>query len=133
MFLYREYIPFLPNQQSQPVGPVDPPLLESLAPEGWWTDRAADICKAADNITHILHELEMLNTPFATPFAGFCAFCAGTVHSYMAEFPKMNLNRSPDAAANAELNSQYLEKFKGLWKMGIGWVSDPCRTEFLPC
>ncbi|KAJ5032262.1 uncharacterized protein L3040_008870 [Drepanopeziza brunnea f. sp. 'multigermtubi'] len=131
LFLTREYIPFLPNQESEPEGPVDPPLLESTAPPGWWEDRAKDLFDAAASITSILRQMELLNTPFLTPFAGFCSFSAGTMNLYSAYFPRMDLNRNPDAFKNAGHNFEYLNKFKVIWKMGNGWSQTLKHTQNL--
>lgn len=122
LFLNREYIPFLPTVESEPKGPVDPPLLEGVAPEGWWENRAHDIFQAAAHITEILQELSNLDSDLLTPFAGFCAFSAGTMNLYIAKFPSMNLGRSVSAASMAESNIKFLNQLKELWKMGTGWV-----------
>ncbi|KAH7363825.1 putative fungal-specific transcription factor [Rhexocercosporidium sp. MPI-PUGE-AT-0058] len=131
LFLNREYIPFLPIQLSEPIGPIDPPLLEATAPPGWWHDRAKDLYDAAEYITAIHQQLELLNVPLFTPFAAFCTFCAGSMNGYATSFPHMNLNRSPNSAANEELNFLYLEKFRGIWKMGDGWIQTLKRVQNL--
>lgn len=118
----REYIPFIPTPESEPQGPVDPPLLEAIAPKDWWIDGAGNLFNAAACITNILQELEELNSELLTPFAGFCAFSAATMNLYAAAFPRMNLGRSLNAASLAKSNVKYLEKFRHIWKMGMGWV-----------
>ena len=122
MFLHREYIPFLPTSESEPRGPIDPPLLKELAPEGWWQKGSADLFQAAANITDILEELVTTDTPLMSPFAGFCAFSAATVNLYAAAFPCISRQQSSGAALAAQKNFAYLEKFRDLWKMGEGWV-----------
>ncbi|KAH7417555.1 putative fungal-specific transcription factor [Cadophora sp. MPI-SDFR-AT-0126] len=131
LFLNREYIPFLPIQISEPVGPIDPPLLEGTAPPGRWHDRAKDLFDAANYITLIHQQLELLNSPLYTPFAAFCSFCAGSMNGYVTSFPHMNLNRSLNSAANEELNFLYLGKFKSLWNMGDGWIQTLKRMKNL--
>ena len=74
LFLGREYIPFLPTPDSVPKGPVDPPLLEAMAPEGWWAERADQLFNAAGQITSLIEELEALGSPLVTPFTGFGVF-----------------------------------------------------------
>lgn len=123
LFLNREYIPFLPNTESEPQGPVDLPHLQAVAPDGWWKDRAQDLFQAAACITEMLHELSLLDSRMFTPFTGFCVFSAATMNIYIAAFPRMNLGRSHNAAALAEISVKYLDEFKGFWKMGNGWVS----------
>lgn len=126
LFLNREYVPFLPTPASEPQGPVDPPLLEGLAPPNWWSDRARDLFSAAACITEILQKLDDLDCELITPFAGFCAFSAATMNLYIAAFPRMNLGRSPSGEGMANMNIQYLEKFKLSWKMGDRWVRESC-------
>lgn len=123
LLLNREYIPFLPSPESEPQGPVDPPLLRAVAPEDWWEDRARDLFQAAVYITDMLRDLSDIDSSLLTPFTGFCVFSAATMNIYVASFPRMNLGRSQDAAALANINLQYLEKFKSSWKLGIRWVS----------
>ncbi|CZT42817.1 uncharacterized protein RSE6_02768 [Rhynchosporium secalis] len=131
LFLNREYIPFLPIQLPEPVGPIDPPLLEASAPPGWWHSRAKDLYNAAECITLIHQQLDELNAPLLTPFAAFCSFCAGSMNGYVTSFPQMNLNRSPKSAAHEELNFLHLEKFTALWKMGRGWAQTLKRVQTL--
>jgi hypothetical protein len=107
---------------SEPTGPIDPPHLEAPSPASWWPDRADDLFSAAKCITTILEELDEIDSALLTPFAGFCAFSAATMNLYVAAFPKMNLERSHDAAALVELNITYLDKFRRVWKIGNGWV-----------
>ncbi|TVY52771.1 putative transcriptional regulatory protein, partial [Lachnellula cervina] len=121
LFLNREYIPFLPSSTSKPQGPIDPPLLKATSPDNWWSERAADLFHAAKCITTILDELNEVDSPLITPFAGFCAFSAATMNLYVAAFPQMNLGRSKDATALAEHNIAYLDKFRQIWKIGAGW------------
>jgi hypothetical protein len=130
LFLHREYIPFLPTTESEPAGPVDPPLLEASAPNGWWQDGARELFDAAACITNILSELDDAGATLMTPFAGFCAFSAATMNLYVSRFPKLNLGRSSDATALAKTNKLYMLRFKSLWKMGEGWVcsQDRART-----
>ncbi|KAL2072805.1 hypothetical protein VTL71DRAFT_12148 [Oculimacula yallundae] len=131
LFLNREYIPFLPIQLSEPVGPIDPPLLQATAPPGWWRDRAKDLFNAAECITMIHQQLDLLNTPLLTPFPAFCSFCAGSMNGYVTSFPHMNLNRSPNSAAYEELDFLHLDKFTKLWKLGAGWVQTLKRVKNL--
>ncbi|EEA24966.1 hypothetical protein TMatcc_008068 [Talaromyces marneffei ATCC 18224] len=121
LFLCREYIPFLPTSNSRPCGPVDPPLLEELAPSGWWEDRANDLFSASSNITALLSELKREGAPLLTPFAGFCAFSAATMNIYVACFPQMNLGRSKGRESDLDVDLAYLDEFQERWPMGAGW------------
>ncbi|KAH8817122.1 putative fungal-specific transcription factor [Xylogone sp. PMI_703] len=121
LFLNREYIPFLPTAESEPRGPVDPPLLEASAPNSWWKDRAWDLFHAAETITDLLQELGELDRSLLTPFTGFCAFSAAAINVYVEAFPRMNLGRSIRASALVELNVAYFDKFCRSWKIGNGW------------
>ena len=121
LFLCREYIPFLPNSHSRPSGPVDPPLLEEQAPSEWWGDQANELFSASSNITAILSELRREGAPLFTPFAGFCAFSAATMNTYVASFPQMNLGRSEGRGADFDSDLRYLDEFRTRWSMGAGW------------
>ncbi|RDW57296.1 hypothetical protein BP5796_12746 [Coleophoma crateriformis] len=123
LFLNREYIPFLPTSESEPQGPVDPPLLQAASPDGRWAERANELFHAAACITNILEDLEELDRPLATPFAGFCAFSIATMNIYVAAFPRMNMGRSPNADISAELHLIYIDKFRHVWKIGNGLVN----------
>jgi len=123
LFLHREYIPFLPAAESEPRGPVDSPLLETVAPPGWWQKGSQELFEAVESITNILKELEDSDAALITPFAGFCAFSAAIMNLYVSKFPRMNLGESPEAAALARVNKSYLHRFKRLWRMGEAWVS----------
>jgi len=123
MFLRREYIPFLPTTESEPRGPIDPPLLEAVAPTGWWEANSKELFDAGECITNILQELEDCDAALITPFAGFCAFSASIQNFYVSKFPRMNLGRSTKAATLARKNKSYLYRFKDLWPIGEGWVS----------
>ncbi|KAF2808118.1 uncharacterized protein BDZ99DRAFT_73562 [Mytilinidion resinicola] len=122
LFLSREYIPFLPKPESIPVGPVDPPLLESAAPEGWWVERADQLFNSSAQITNLLQELDDLNTSLLTPFSGFCAFSAAIMNAYVSSFPRMNYGKCIHFSTKLlEVNIQWLSRFKEIWKMGNGW------------
>lgn len=126
MFLNREYIPFLPTADSVPRGPVDPPLLQATAPDGWWVERAAQLFDAARQITLLLQELDHLNASLITPFTGFCEFSAATMNTYVSNFPNMNHGNSKEYAEEMlEVNIRWLSRFKESWPMGHGWVSQP--------
>lgn len=122
LMLHREYTPFLPTPQSVPQGPVDHPILEAPAPEGFWDESAGILASGAENIANILNEAAQCGVPLLTPFAGFCAFSAGYVLSYCEWFPKMNLNRSPRAREHAKMCMDYLEEFRNVWTIADGWV-----------
>lgn len=113
-------MPFLPITELEPRGPVDPPLLEAVAPTGWWDENARELFEASECMTNILQELEDCDAALMTPFAGFCAFQAGTANFYVSRFPRMNLGGSPEAASLARTNKSYLHRFKELWPMGEG-------------
>jgi hypothetical protein len=123
LFLHREYIPFLPTLESEPRGPVDPPLLQAVAPHNWWSRNASELFQAAASITEMLNTLDEVDASLLTPFAGFCAFSAATMNIYVLNFPRMNLNRSANMRNYIDQNIDYMNRFNGIWKMGKGWVS----------
>ncbi|CZR56852.1 uncharacterized protein PAC_06741 [Phialocephala subalpina] len=132
LFLGREYIPFLPTPDSVPKGPVDPPLLEAMAPEGWWAERAYQLFNAAGQITSLIEELEALGSPLVTPFTGFCVFSAATMNAYVSSFPRMNHGNSQGFAEELlEINIQWLSSFKKVWPMGNGWFKTIVHTRSL--
>ncbi|KAK2595668.1 hypothetical protein QQS21_006641 [Conoideocrella luteorostrata] len=122
LMLHREYVPFLPTTESEPRGPVDQPMLEALAPDGWWNDSARQLFGGAEHIAMILHEAAECDVHLMTPFAGFCAFSAGYVNLYASKYPRMNLNRSPRAKECLKMCLDYLEKFRHVWKIADGWI-----------
>lgn len=124
-------MPFLPRGDMEPRGPIDPPLLGTVAPPGWWENGSWETFDAAACITNMLQELEDATAALMTPFAGFCAFSAGIGNLYVSSFPRMNLGKSPDAATLARANKSYLHRFKELWKIGEAWVSYYCLYEKL--
>ncbi|KAK7220057.1 hypothetical protein V2G26_008060 [Clonostachys chloroleuca] len=121
LFLGREYLRFIPTPDSEPNGPVDPPLLPLPAPPGWWQDRADEIFTSAAHIASLLRKLEEANEPLYTPFPGFCAFSAATMNLYVSSFPKMNLDRHRILMYGVNKNIEFLHKFKDMWAMGKGW------------
>lgn len=120
--LHREYFPFLPTTESEPRGPVDQPMLEATAPEGWWNESARQLFGGAEHIAMILHEASECGVHLMTPFAGFCAFSAGYLNLYVSEYPRMNLNRSPRGKECLKMCLDYLEQFRHVWKIADGWV-----------
>jgi hypothetical protein len=75
--------------------------------------------------------LDDAEAPLFTPFAGFCAFSAATMNIYAACFPQMNLGRSPQSQADYESDLAYLDKFRTMWPMGVGWWVTIHRTKDL--
>lgn len=122
LMLHREYFPFLPTLESTPQGPVDHPMLEATAPEGWWDESARILFGAAENIARILHESCECGVHLMTPFAGFCAFSAGYLNLYVYHFPRMNLGRSPQAKACMDMCLDYLNEFRKVWTIADGWI-----------
>ncbi|CAI6097172.1 unnamed protein product [Clonostachys chloroleuca] len=122
LLLHREYAPFLPTPESTPVGPIDPPRLEATAPENWWEDSVAQIVQSAESIAKLLHEASECGTQLMTPFIGFCAFSAAFILIYVHHFPRMNLDRSPDAEKYEKICLSYLEEFRSVWKIADGWI-----------
>ncbi|KYK57302.1 fungal specific transcription factor [Drechmeria coniospora] len=121
LMLHREYFPFLPMLESEPRGPVDHPRLEAEAPPGWWEESARLLFGAAESMARILSEASECGVRLMTPFVGFCAFSAGYINIYVFRFPRMNLGRSPDAGACANMCLDYLEEFRHVWKIADGW------------
>lgn len=128
--LHREYMPFLPTHESVPQGPVEKPLLEARAPDGWWEESAAELFASAENIAWLLHEASECGVPLMTPFVGFCAFSAGYLLVYIYRFPNMNLGRSPRAEECMNMCLDYLEEFRHIWKIADGWVISPSLSTY---
>lgn len=122
LMLHREYFPFLPTLESTPQGPVDHPMLEATAPDGWWDESARILFGAAENLAKILHESSECGVHLMTPFAGFCAFSAGYLNLYVYHFPRMNLGRSPQAKACMDMCLDYLYEFRKIWTIADGWI-----------
>ncbi|RJE20222.1 fungal specific transcription factor [Aspergillus sclerotialis] len=123
LMLHREYFPFLPDQDSGPVGPVDHPKLQAEAPQGWWETSAHELFSATGNIAKILHEASECGAEVLTPFAGFCAFSAAYMNLYVLHFPQINLGRSPNAQQNLNTCLEYLEAFRMKWKLGESYCT----------
>lgn len=121
--LHRDYFPFLPTLRSKPQGPVDHPLLEGVAPDGWWEQSASELFGSAEVIAHLLRDASDCGVPIMTPFAGFCAFSAGYINSYISYFPNMNLGRSRNGFENTNFCLEYLKEFRHVWNIADGWVS----------
>ena len=113
----------MPHADSGPRGPVEPPVLEAQAPDGWWNESAAELFGAAKNISSILHEASECGADLMTPLVGFCAFNAAYMNLYIFRFPQMNLCRSPDAELHLDYCLSYLEDFQHQWSIGESWVS----------
>lgn len=122
--LHREYFPFMPTAESAPRGPIDHPMLQAEAPEGWWDASALEMFSAAENIANILREASECGAELLTPFVGFCAFSAAYMNLYVFRFPQMNFGRSRRAEENLNQCLAYLEAFRLKWKLGESWVSD---------
>ena len=125
IMLHREYFPWLPNNNSVPRAPVDPPLLEAEAPPNWWENSAAELFGAAENITLLLNEASECGVHLMTPFAGFGMFSAGFCNIYISRFPKMNLGRSRRAAELTQICAAYLQDFRQVWSIADSWVHAP--------
>ncbi|PHH90190.1 hypothetical protein CDD83_4289 [Cordyceps sp. RAO-2017] len=122
LMLHREYFPFLPLSESGPQGPIDHPRLEAAAPSGWWEASAEQMFGAAESIAKLLHEASECGVHLMTPFTGFCAFSAGYANLYAFRFPRMNLNRSPDAETHLRMCLDYLQELRKVWKIADGWI-----------
>ncbi|KAJ5083689.1 hypothetical protein N7456_013116, partial [Penicillium angulare] len=122
LMLHREYFPFLPTGVSGPRGPVDHPTLEAEAPLGWWEESAREMFEAAERVADLLHEAGECGIGIATPFVGFCAFSAAYMNLYVFRFPQMNIGRSHRADELMKMCLDYLEGFRGVWKIGDGWI-----------
>ncbi|KAJ5736046.1 uncharacterized protein N7483_001171 [Penicillium malachiteum] len=122
LMLHREYFPFLPTTVSAPRGPVDHPTLEAEAPLGWWEESARELFEAAERIADLLHEAGECGIALATPFVGFCAFSAAYMNLYIFRFPQMNIGRSIRADELMKMCLDYLEEFRGVWKLGDAWI-----------
>lgn len=131
--MHREYFPFLPTLESTPQGPVDQPMLEAAAPEGWWNESSRALFGAAENIAKILHESSECGVHLMTPFAGFCAFSAGYLNLYVYHFPKMNLGRSLQAKECMGMCLDYLNEFRKVWTIADGWVRILLQTPKVAC
>lgn len=131
LMLHREYFPFLPTLESEPRGPVDQPMLQAPAPDGWWHESARQLFGAAERIATILHEASECGVHLMTPFAGFCAFSAGYLNLYVSKYPRMNLDRSPRAEECLKLCLDYLDEFRHVWTIADGWIKTIRHASFL--
>ncbi|KAJ5610726.1 hypothetical protein N7510_007445 [Penicillium lagena] len=122
LILHREYFPFMPLADSSPRGPLEIPVLEAQAPNGWWNESAAELFGAAKNISSLLHEASDCGADLMSPLVGFCAFNAAYMDLYIFRFPQMNLCRSPDAKLHLDYCLSYLEDFQHQWSIGESWI-----------
>lgn len=72
-------------------------------------------------MTDLLRRLDAADASIYTPFSGFCAFSAATMNVYVLYFPRMNLGRSMNAAADVDTNRAYFDRFRTYWAIGSRW------------
>lgn len=125
MFLCREFIPFLPVNEPHPRGPIDPPLLKAMAPEGFWTENLRELFHAATQISNLLRDLRTAACPLQTPFTGLCAFTSALLSTYAAAFPAF-MGFDKVEIEQAEIQGQEtvtdLEGIAEMWKIARQWM-----------
>jgi hypothetical protein len=129
LFLDRAYLPFLPTTCDKPSGPIDPPLLPSDAPIGWWRDRANELFVSAASISIIMGDLDDADVSLYTPFPGFCLFSAVTTNLYALAFPWMDPEENQKGSLLIEKDLCWLDRFRTIWRIGEGWwlTSQHCK------
>ena len=127
IWLNREFIPFLPTQETTYRGPLDNPIFHEEAPPGWWERNATEHFAAVRNISSLMRAMRSLDPEHYTPFSGLCIFTATLMSLYAVKFPAMSRPSSPSSSDRGEEpeallaeNMEDLRRFSGLWKMGRG-------------
>lgn len=123
MFLYREYIPFLPHRCAFPAGPVDPPLLVEKAPDGWWNANSRILFDSAAHTVDLVRSAQRRGQECRTIFASFCVYTAAATLLYAQSWPHM----APDAKntlADYQWALSWLEDAAKIWEMVTGWVDN---------
>lgn len=124
--LHREYFPFMPAAESAPRGPIDHPMLQAEAPEGWWDASALEMFDAAEHIARILSEASECGAELLTPFVGFCVFSAAYMNLYVFRFPdelRAELARRREFESLSDIPgslSTGVEAWRELGKCGLG-------------
>ncbi|KAH7414566.1 hypothetical protein DE146DRAFT_39401 [Phaeosphaeria sp. MPI-PUGE-AT-0046c] len=131
LFLDREYLPFLPILCHEPCGPIDPPLLTSEPPSGWWVERTQELFKSSAMISGIMSDLDHAGVFLLTPFPGFCLFSAATTNMYASAFPWMNSTRDTVEFTIIESDTRLLGEFRRIWRIGECWWSTMQRCKAL--
>jgi len=126
IWLNREFIPFLPTQETTYRGPLDAPIFHEEAPPGWWERNAAEHFAAVRSITNLMRAMHHLDPQHYTPFSGLCIFTATLMSLYAVKFPAMSRPCSSSTSLEEEPevllveNMEDLRRFSELWKMGRG-------------
>lgn len=120
ILLNREFIPFLPSGQSSYQGPLDAPLFQEEAPDGWWERSSEELFFAVSFISDMMRPMKHFNPCHYTPFTGICIFTATLMNMYATKFPAMSRSgrEKPEVLLNENMDD--LNRFSKLWKMGRG-------------
>lgn len=91
VMLNREYVPFVPLNCKEPVGPLDPPLFpRETVPPNFWAERAEECFKSAREIVDLARTCRQWHSMVETPFMGFSLYITGFVAVYCDAFPWMD-------------------------------------------
>jgi len=120
IWLNREFVPFLPTKESSYRGPLDTPVFQEQAPDGWWERSAEEHFFAVDCISSMMRAMRQLDPNHYTPFSGLCIFTAAMMNIYEVKFPAMSRSRREDPKVTLAENVDDLHRFSEMWKIGRG-------------
>lgn len=118
ILLTREFFPFLPIKQNIYRGPLDDPLYQEDAPDGWWERNAQEHFSAVICISDMMRTMSHSNPNHYTPFSGLCIFTATLMNMYATRFPAMSRSSGESPEKLLSENMDDLERLSKLWKMG---------------
>ncbi|GAA6026997.1 hypothetical protein JCM8097_006027 [Rhodosporidiobolus ruineniae] len=124
--LHRDYLPFLPPSDFRAAnGPVDgePLYGDSKEPDGWWQrsfDMAAESANTVSDVCTILSSHGIVMT---SPFAGFMAVAAGTVHCHLRFWPQSS-SSPPEAERYFNQDIEILNKLRGIYPIAERWYEN---------
>lgn len=119
-FLHREYIPFFGHRVKKPCGPVDPPLIDEIAPDGWWENGSREMFQAAESTVRLMQSLEEKDSTIETPFTCFCVYIAGAMLCYLDAWPHM-APEVKNAKQSFGWTLKFLESATLRWPICRGW------------
>jgi len=122
IFLCREFIPFLPVNEKGPKGPIDAPIFQEDAPEGWWERNSHELFNAAEQISSIVSALHDANASFYNPLTAICLFTAAMTNIYAAKFPALNCYPTGNPKKLTEENMHHLSRIAKFWKLAQGYL-----------
>lgn len=130
--LHRAYIPFLPLRCSEPVGPLDEPLIpadKSGMPEGFWRESARDLFRAARHMIDLAVACQERGALGENPLTGFAIYNAAFIGVYATHFPHMDqegfLCAKPGSDSHGHVYArkalEILREMRPRLKMAAGW------------